>query len=302
MKVTPIMTLQSASLLGEPIPADSLSTANAARSATVETARSDNPLSVQLVPSSSSATLLADWADLEQRIGSQALACSAAWTRTWLANYADLVPHHFVVARVNDQLVGVCLLTEGVGQFDGPFRLRTLHVGTAGEPDADSSCIEYNQILVEPRFRKAFVEKLLELVDRLPGWEEFRLDGFSTEDAGPLLSARTDWNVRRVECNYFDLQLAHDARTDALAQFGYATRKNLRKNLKALGNVTTEWAETPEEARSILADLVRLHQQRWNAAGYPGVYASPRFTKFHEQLIDALLPTGQLALFRVTAE
>ena len=97
--------------------------------------------------------VLSEWRQLENRIGDRGLSCSADWTEVWLSVYGDLVPHRFLMAidGQDGRLVGICLVTEGIEQKDGPLPIRTLHIGTAGEPDADSVCVEYNRLLVEPQ-------------------------------------------------------------------------------------------------------------------------------------------------------
>jgi len=47
-------------------------------------------------------------------------------------------------------------------------------------------------------------------------------------------------------------------------------------------------------------DLARLHHMRWTSEGKPGVFASPRFTGFHRQLIGRWLPTGRAILARLS--
>jgi CelD/BcsL family acetyltransferase involved in cellulose biosynthesis len=52
-----------------------------------------------------------------------------------------------------------------------------------------------------------------------------------------------------------------------------------------------------EEARRI---LIALHQERWSAEGRAGVFASERFSAFHEALLPELLDNGALELMRLS--
>ena len=260
------------------------------------------PLSVELHSAADRSTVLGEWKKLDGKINDGSLANSWIWTKTWLEHYGDLVPHRFVVGRRDGQACGLCLLTEGVGQRNGPFSVKTRHIGTAGEPDLDSVCVEYNCLLVESDCRTEFVRGLQKLIHTESSWEEFRLDGFAPDDADTFLENDEEFQIRQVTNHYFDLQSVRETGDEIISRLGYSTRKNIRKNLKAYGSLRTQWAETPDQAESIFADLVRLHQERWQAAGQPGVYASPRFLNFHRALNRQLVPTGQVGLFRVTCD
>jgi hypothetical protein len=239
------------------------------------------------------------WQTLEAQFEDVPLMCSSVWTSTWIEQYGDLVPYSFVVASRDQIPCGICLLTEGVEQFDGPLPIKTLHLGTAGEPAADSVCVEYNSLLIQPADQSVFMKALLELLSDHPTWDSLNFDGFDSIELENGDLSFPEISVRKIESRYFDLQLIRDEEREVISGFGYSTRKNLRKNMKTYGNLTTEWAETIEQAESIFSDLVTLHQTRWQKEGQPGSYASERFTRFHEALIQKLIPTGQMGLFRV---
>lgn len=239
------------------------------------------------------------WQTLEAQFEDVPLMCSSVWTSTWIEQYGDLVPYSFVIASRDQIPCGICLLTEGVEQFDGPLPVQTLHLGTAGEPAADSVCVEYNSLLIQPADQSAFMKALLELLSDHPTWDSLHFDGFDSIELENWDLSFPEISVRKIESRYFDLQLIRDEEREVISGFGYSTRKNLRKNMKTYGNLTTEWAETIEQAESIFSDLVTLHQTRWQKEGQPGSYASERFTRFHKTLIQKLIPTGQMGLFRV---
>ncbi len=212
------------------------------------------------------------WKQLEEKIQDVPLMCSYDWTKKWLESYSESVPHRFLVGKLNSEVVGICLLTDGVDRKEGLFPVRSLHIGTAGEKDSESVCVEYNDILVLPKYRTEFINGILEKIFEKLDWDEFCLDGFSEESIREFLNDSTHFQIREVPSYYFDYSKAGEE--EAISQFGYSTRKNLRKNFKKYGEIKTEWAETVEEAESIYADLIRLHQDRWTASGETGSYAS----------------------------
>ena len=236
-------------------------------------------------------------AGVERSLGQVPLACSTGWVESWLDTYGQLVPYRFAVGRRDGQMRAVTLVCRGVGWKDGPFPLRTLHLGTAGEPEQQSVCVEYNAVLAEPALRATFLTELLGLLRRQPRWDEIRLDGFPVDDVEPFLPAGAVRTVR--PSRYFDLADAREKTNDPLEMLRNPTRKNLRKKLHAYEPITTEWAETVARSHEIFEEMVALHQRRWNAVGEPGAYARPCFVAFNRLLIDRLVGSGRTALIRV---
>ena len=141
-----------------------------------------SPLSIGLYDSNQKEYCLEMWKTLEAFFEEIPLMCSYTWTSTWLEHYGDLIPHSFAIAFKEDLPCGICLLTEGVDQFDGPLAVNTLHLGTAGEPAADSVCVEYNALLVQPEDQRAFMSALYSAISENNEWDSFMLDGFASPD------------------------------------------------------------------------------------------------------------------------
>lgn len=271
---------------------ESLSNAAAQRDTT-------KALSLALYDSSQQKACLEVWKSLEAGFAEVPLMCSHVWTSTWIEHFGDLIPYSFVIASQADQPCGICLVTEGVAQFDGPLAIKTLHLGTAGEPTADSACVEYNALLVPAEVQPDFMRGLMNLFEQNKTWDAFHFDGFASAELEAWDLPCSDEGYRKIESRYFDLKLIREEEREVISGFGYSTRKNLRKNMKSYGDLNTQWAETVAEAEDIFADLVTLHQARWEKEGEPGSYASQRFTEFHLALIRKLIPSGQMGLFRV---
>ena len=241
------------------------------------------------------------WREAEARLSNQRLMCSSVWTETWLTHYGSLVPHRFAVARRGDVCCGVALLTSGVNQFDGPMPLRTWHLGTAGEPDADSVCIEYNSLLVRAEDRTDFARQLVAWIDSQSDCDQAYFDGFASADIEPLLADNPKAVVVRKSSPYFDLRAAREANIEPIEFLGKQTRANLRRSMRQLGQPTGEWAASAERAEEMLQRMIERHQARWNALGEPGSYASRRFREFHLDLVHRLVPIGAMGMYRVTS-
>ena len=242
------------------------------------------------------------WQALEARIDGGGLACSWDWTSVWLDHYGDVVPHRFAVGMAGDAACAVALVTSGVGRSRGPFKLRTVHLGTAGEPRGEGVFVEYNRVLVDPDQRAAFADALMRELREDPSWHQLELDGFTPEDAEAFLRAEPLLVARRADSPTMELHREEAEGGEILAAFKSSTRTKVRRSLKGLGGeVEGEWAETTEEALDILAELVDLHQRRWTDAGEPGAFASARFGEFHRAVVERMLPKGAVVLFRVSS-
>jgi len=257
------------------------------------------PLCCQVLTADCAHAVLATWRELEQRLQSKSVASSASWTECWIQNYGDIVPYRFLIAESGGIARGVCLLTSGVGQKNGPFRIRTRHVGTAGEPQPGSVCVEYNHVLVDPDFRLEFIAHIANALQADPGWEQLCLDGFSEQELAPWQPHFPEANVRSRESRYFDLRAAREAGQSVIDQLGKSTRSNLRRKLKQYGTLDCEWASSLDQADDILQELIRLHQTRWQAVGQPGAFASERFRTFQLDAVLKLFLEERVILFRV---
>lgn len=241
---------------------------------------------------------LALWRRLEQRIGETSVANSAVWIESWLKSYGDVIPYQIAVFESHGAVRGMCLITEGVQQKEGPFHVNTVHIGTAGEPNG-SVCVEYNRILVETAYRDEFISGLVSLMNTDDRWEQLRLDGFSDADLEPWLEHLPGAQIRHRESRYFDFEATRTAETEVIDQLGRSTRANLRRRLKQYGELTCEWAENVDQAEDIFHELIELHQARWKAIGQPGAFANPRFLKFQAEASLRLFLENKAVLFRV---
>ncbi len=258
-------------------------------------------LSLGMRPSTDRAEVLQLWTELEQRIGHLGLPCCADWTEAWLNAYGDQVPHSFLLARnpETSTLQGICLICEGVGQKDGPLGIKTLHVGPAGEPEADSVCVEYNRLLVAPEFEGGFTKLIVEYLQNRSGFDQWNIDGIATAKLAAFHQHESDLRLR-IEPSYgFDFAKAKAEKTTVLSQFKSATRRKVKRSMEAWGDLSVEWAATLNEAVDAFNEMVDLHQTRWTSVGKPGSYSSKRFTTFHEDLLSRLVPQGRMAFVRV---
>lgn len=257
-------------------------------------------LTIDCRPATDRVECLALWRQLEQRLGERGLTCSADWTDVWLNVYGDIVPHWFLVATDDEsgRVAGICLVTEGIEQSDGPLRIRTLHLGTAGEPDGDSVCMEYNRLMVEPRFEHEFARRVVEHFRSRHGIDQWQLDGLGEPELALFQELESQLQVRSEVAHWFDLTIPRAKGTDIITELKKDPRRQVRKSLDSCTGLSVEWSRSVDHAREIFAEMRDLHQARWTALGKPGCYASERFTRFHEQLLTRMVPDGRVAFVR----
>jgi CelD/BcsL family acetyltransferase involved in cellulose biosynthesis len=257
-------------------------------------------LSLRLLPGHERPRAASAWRTVERAMPHVPLTCSWPWTATWLDHYGDLVPHRFAVAESGDGPVAAALLTSSTRR-KGPFRLRSVHVGTAGEPQGDSVFVEYNGLLAARGSREEFARALLDGVREQLAPDEISLDGFDSQDAELFRRWEPSLHARREPCRAFDLRTARVAGSHCADILRAGPRRRLRRSIREVGEVRTDWGATPERAAEILEELIELHQLRWTGAGQPGAFASRRFVSFHRALVARLVPLDRALLFRARA-
>lgn len=262
-------------------------------------------VTVELLPAADRDLAGATWRVLEEQHGA-GIADSWAWVDTWLDHYGDLIPHRFAIGSSAAGPCGIALLTGGVGQRRGPIPVRTLHLGTAGEPDLDTVRVEYNRLLAAPDDRLRFAAALLAAIPAVDlRYDELVLDGFAPADLEPLLQADPAFRLSHRISHVADLRAIRESGETVLTSLRgstpYKIRRSRRRLEQAHGSLRIEWADTLDTAEAIFAELIELHVARWERAGQAAKFASPRFRGFHHDLIRRLFPEGRILLARVSA-
>jgi CelD/BcsL family acetyltransferase involved in cellulose biosynthesis len=253
-------------------------------------------LSVRLLGARERDKAQAAWKGLEAEIQSPSLSCSWAWTETWLAHYGEVVAHRFALAEREGVTCGLALITQPADL--GRLRPPTLALGTAGEPAGASVFVERNRMLAEADDLAPFAVALIEALEQDESrWQRLRLDGMLPEEAKLLVGSRvaTRWQVE--ESPVADLLAGQDG--DVLDALPSSRRQRVRRAIRHLGELQTQWAGDDAEAQGMLDELIALHTVRWQSEGQSGAFSDPRFTAFHRALIAQLLPAGRAALFSV---
>lgn len=242
---------------------------------------------------------MAIWQKLEERIESPPLAASQRWTQAWLEVYGPTIRFRFLLSESQGEPIGIALLTESCQHKGFGLSRQTRHLGTAGDSNSGSACVEYNALLVAPEWRTSFIDAISHWLLTQAGGDLLQLDGFLAEEAAELSATWPALETCQRESKYLDLQMVRLSETELITHFGRSTRANLRKRLREYGDLHTEWANDLDQARGILEELIEMHQARWSAIGEPGAFASQHFLAFQRSLLTQLFPHRQCVVFRV---
>jgi CelD/BcsL family acetyltransferase involved in cellulose biosynthesis len=247
----------------------------------------------RLLPLTEVSTVERIWQDLEERVGAGRLAVSWTWTSTWLRHFADTVrPRFAVVERRGSPIAAALVVVSLRGPRVSP--VRTLHLGTAGEPAGHTVFVEYNDLLCAPADREPVTASLLEAIRVAGGWDQFCVDGFRP-DTTDAMRAVVPFVVRAEQSWTIRLSVERSV----LEGLKGSTRRLVRQARESLQPAEPEVADGVDAAVDALAELAELHRRRWNSVGEPGAFASPRRSGFLSDIVRAWLPEGRARLFRL---
>ena len=221
------------------------------------------------------------WRPADAACPSPSTTASYAWNRAWATHYGPTVDLRMAVRRDGDRPTGFLLMPRSRNRSAGPIPLRTQHVGTAGEPHDDGVFVEYARPwtaegVCEAAFTSdAIAAATADTPDRLD------LDGVTPQLLDGLSIEPTDMEIRRSPWH----DTSHGDPDAVLSALGKSSRKNLKRRLKSYPGLRAEWAADVETGLAFLAELMPMHQARWQASGEAGAFASPRFAGFARDLV-----------------
>jgi len=236
------------------------------------------------------------WRDLEERA---APSFFQSWT--WVGCLAaDRFPDPVLVeATEGTRVVGFALFNR-VRRWSG---LPILHLGASGSAELDSPYVEQNGVLAEAGRETELGTLCLRAVASryrlvLPGVDELA-----------LAAVRRVAGLVQVECSrgspFIDLAVMRAAGEDYLSGRSANTRQQIRRSdrfYETKGPIELEVAESAERSITMLEEMAALHQTAWRARGRPGSFARPFFRRFHQTLVNAAFPRGEVMLLRVSVQ
>jgi CelD/BcsL family acetyltransferase involved in cellulose biosynthesis len=243
------------------------------------------------------ATLADQWRALEHRSDASFFL---SWT--WIGCLAaERFPNPVLVEAVEDGRTVALALFNRVHRWGLPV----LYLHESGDPELDCPYIEHNGILTETGRAAELTPLCLTAVARRYRLVLSGIDGICLN---AIRSVAAFYRLHRAQPAHFaDLARLRGSDANYLASRSPNTRQQIRRSERYFaaladgGPVTVTEADSVPEGLAMLDALAALHQATWVSRGKPGAFARPFFRRFHRALIEAGLPSGLIALQKVTA-
>jgi CelD/BcsL family acetyltransferase involved in cellulose biosynthesis len=254
------------------------------------------------------------WCELLERCERNELTQSPDWLLAWWRVFGGLHGRQLRLGFFHDgdRLVGLAPLLRRRHWYRGWLPFRRLEFLASGEPTDDGIYSNHLGILAERGAEEEVANRLVAAIasgafgrhdevmlpmmsgdTALPNRlvEAFRVAGYSAEAA---VMARAP---------FVPLPKTWDAYLESLSA---NSRRNLQRSLKSFDR----WSErttqlqcisTPADLEQGQSILKSLHHERWSSADQTGVFHSPLFLAFHDQVMRTLAERGSLELLILRA-
>lgn len=241
-----------------------------------------------------------DWQALHRASPAASTPLDFVWLRCWWEVYGPVYGAgglRIVTFWRDAQLVAaVPLYLQLEGR--GPLALRRLRFLSTGEAEFEETCPDYLDLLCLPGEGPACADRFWDAVEHLE-WDALELLDLPADSPLRKAAAGRAWirAASRGSCPIARLEGGFETYLGGLSS---KTRMRARQEMrKASQSGAVLELAGPADVASSFADLVRLHQARWEAEGKPGCFAAPRFTRFHERLLQEWSAPERVVLARL---
>lgn len=203
--------------------------------------------------------------------------------------------------------MGIAPFCRRTFRYRGGLTFRRLELLGADVDTQDGVCSEYLGLITPPHHEAQVADAFVRELSRggFGPWDEVVLS--SLDGASSLTRRLIDAFVQHeLPCHVEETTTAPyvslpDTWEAFLKQLSKSKRWNLKTQLKdfelwAAGQAQWHEARTSQELETAWRILRDLHEVRWTAEGKKGVFASARFTRFHERFLHSRLEQGKQEL------
>jgi len=273
-------------------------------------------ISVRRAEADEFAGLRAEWNGLLARGRARSPMLTWEWAYSWWEAYRDADARRelrVLTARGADgELLGLApLVLRRWRQFGLSWR-RLEFIGT-GEAEADETCSEFLDLIVDADRRPQVVAALTEALRSDGEWDDLVCRDVRREESAAaqvLRSLEADPNIGPVEesgharCPFVALPGSWEEYLATLSRNSRRLVRHKRRQLEAAGQIGFVCAETRDETQRAMEGFARLHQQRWQAERQGGCFASGPFREFLLRLTPRLAERGavRIATLSLNAE
>lgn len=253
--------------------------------------------------------LAAEWTELETRSQSSFFQ-SWHWTEAWLSALPAGFDPFCWCFKIDDQVIAMAILVSSSATRHGLLRSHRLFVGETGDSSVDAVTVEFGGPLVDRQVDQAGYTGILASLASAhdPYWNELYLPGLDEQVAENWTAAATlqGFMVRiKDEKPGFEVNLESFSDFDGyLALLSSNTRSQVRRAIRgyeSIGDITIDDVSADAANAQYFHRMKQLHQDYWEAKGFPGGFGSRFQNNFHEALWQTAGNSGVLQLLRVRA-
>jgi CelD/BcsL family acetyltransferase involved in cellulose biosynthesis len=237
------------------------------------------------------------WEALAREAGLDPLCNAHAWTEAYARAFAgdnDVFGWRF--ERAGEAVAILALRRE---PSRGALALRRALFSADGTFDSD-----YLEPPIRPGLERAVARELFEAARAERGLEALVFAGMP-EGSRFLAALRTELEERALPRREHAVPCLAAALPGSFEEHLAGLKPRMRSKVRSALRSAEErgarlaWCTRTDELDSWLAELFRLHEARWNAAGRPGSFADPRRRVFYQAFARAALARGELAFARL---
>jgi CelD/BcsL family acetyltransferase involved in cellulose biosynthesis len=253
------------------------------------------------------------WAELLTRSARPEIVQTPDWLLTWYNVFGshDGRQLRFGVFREGERLIGLAPLLARRHWYRPGLPFRRLEFLATGERPADAICSEYVNVIAERGKEAAVVNSLAAALNsgEFGQWDEIVLSMMNGETPQPFLltAAFQRQGLRSTlvttgHTAYIPLPATWEAYLAALSKNNRTmVRDSVRRFEKWAGlDGRLHRATTQDEMEAGKRILIALHHQRWHGVEQTGVFRSPRFLRFHDEILPVLLRLGAVDLMHLS--
>ena len=254
------------------------------------------------------------WSQLLERSGRNELMQSPEWLLTWWRTFGNSQGRQLQLGVVHDgdRLIGLAPLLRRRHWYRNWLPFRRLELLASGEPAEHGIYSNHLAILAERGREREVTKRFVEAIagGAFGSWDEVVLPMMAEDSGQPeqLVEAfRAAGYAAEAKvvtgAPYIPLPATWKAYLDGLTSSG---KRNLERALKAFDKWSDHTTElecisTSAELEKGKAILTSLHHQRWSAEAQSGVFCSPLFVNFHDEIMRTLVERGELELLILRA-